>query len=169
MRVWNCLAHLPTMVCLSLLLFLSACATQLAPPYDRSLVEGLTTANVEVMTLFASVSGGTRVEGFANREAKYNEVVGKFDALVLQAGARPMPRNKVTAEINKLLQSKGTPPISDEDLPSTTALKKVSEAVAKMRDTDRKQGVTAMEVQAFKGMASIYLDQALTYENFLQR
>ena len=38
-----------------------------------------------------------------------------------------------------------------------------------MRDTDRKQGLTAFEVGAFKGQATIYFDQAITYENFLQR
>jgi hypothetical protein len=38
-----------------------------------------------------------------------------------------------------------------------------------MRDVDKKQGVTAFEVAAFKGQVVIYLDQALTYENFLER
>jgi hypothetical protein len=46
---------------------------------------------------------------------------------------------------------------------------KISETLVKMRDTDKNQGVTATEVQVFKNQVAIYLDQALTYESFLER
>jgi hypothetical protein len=38
-----------------------------------------------------------------------------------------------------------------------------------MRDTDSEQGVTAIEVAAFKQQIAISMDQALTYEKALER
>jgi len=155
----------------ALFLCLSGCATQLAPPYDKLVVDGLNAANTETMTLFAVVSGGTRVGDYGARADKYATLVGKLDSLAISAGARPIPTNKVSETINQFLQNRGAPPIVEDAAtpPSAHAIKKISETVAKMRDTDKKQGVTAIEVQAFKGQASIYFDQAITYENFLKR
>ena len=82
-----------------------------------------------------------------------------------------MPKNKITDVVNKLLEKRSTQPLEDDDdvPPSVHAIKRIGATVTKMRDTDRKQGVTAYEVQAFKQQCVIYFDQALTYENFLQR
>ena len=57
----------------------------------------------------------------------------------------------------------------DSEIPSATALAEISKTIVKMRDTDQKQGVTGLEVQAFKNQVSVFLDQALTYESFLER
>jgi PBP1b-binding outer membrane lipoprotein LpoB len=157
--------------CALFLLFLAGCATQLAPSYDKAVVEGLNAVNTETMTLFASASFGTKAEDFASRAEKYNVLIGKLDSLAILAGARPIPKNKVSDAINKALDKRGASPIVDDDAtpPSAHAIKAISTTVAKMRDTDKKQGVTATEVQAFKGQAAIFFDQAITYENFLQR
>jgi hypothetical protein len=48
-------------------------------------------------------------------------------------------------------------------------MEEISKTMTKMRDTDKKQGVTEFEVRAFKGQVVIYLDQAITYETFLER
>lgn len=156
---------------LTLCLFLSACATQLAPEYDEALLEGLNDASAEVMTLFASASGGTTANTFPAREDRYNNLIGRLDAMVIAAGARPVPQNRVTDTINRLLEARGHQPLENDDAtpPSAHAIQRVSETLAKMRDTDKRQGVTALEVQAFRGQAVIYFDQAITYENFLQR
>ncbi|MDG4562471.1 MAG: hypothetical protein P9E88_14375 [Candidatus Competibacter sp.] len=153
------------------LLSIAGCATQLAPPYDKNVAEGLTAANTEAMTLMATTSQGTDKSTFSSREEKYNALIGKLDALALLAGARPMPKNKVTDTINQLLEKRGGKPIDNDDAtpPSAHSIKKLAETLTKMRDTDRKQGVTAYEAQAFKGQLVIYFDQAVTYENFLQR
>lgn len=153
------------------LLTLVGCATQLAPPYDKTVADGLRAANIETMTLLASASQGTDKNTFSSREEKYNTLIGKLEALALWAGARPMPKNKVTDAVNKLLEKRGGQPIDDDDStpPSAHAIKKIAETLTKMRDTDRKQGVTAYESLAFKGQIVIYFDQAITYENFLQR
>ncbi|WP_294375009.1 hypothetical protein [Pseudacidovorax sp.] len=123
------------------------------------------------MTLLAAVTPATTNATFQQREEKYNTVIGKFEALSVQAGARPMPKNKASDLVNKVLQSRGTSVLADDDQvpPSVHAIKKIAETVTKMRDTDKKQGVTATEAKIFKGQILIYLDQALTYENFLQR
>lgn len=153
------------------LISIAGCAAQLAPPYDKNVAEGLTAANTEAMTLMASTSQGTDKSTFSSREEKYNALIGKIDALALSAGARPMPKNKVTDAINKLLEKRGGKPIDDDDAtpPSAHSIKRIAETLTKMRDTDKKQGVTAYEAQAFKGQLVIYFDQAITYENFLQR
>ncbi|MBC3915949.1 hypothetical protein H8L32_00495 [Undibacterium sp. CY18W] len=156
---------------LGMCMMLAACATQLAPAYDKAVVDGLAAVNTDAMILFASVSNGTDKSSFASRADKYNSLIGRLDALSLQAGARPMPKNKVTDAINRALDKRGSTGIVDDDStpPSAYAIRKVSDTLAKMRDTDRQQGVTAYEALAFKGQAVIYLDQAITYENFLQR
>jgi hypothetical protein len=150
---------------------LAGCATQLAPPYDKNVADGLSAANTEAMTLLAAASQGTDKNTFSSREEKYNTLIGKLDALSLSAGARPMPKNKVTEAINKLLEKRGGKAIDDDDStpPNAHSIKKIAETLTKMRDTDKKQGVTAYEAQAFKGQIVIYFDQAITYENFLQR
>lgn len=156
---------------LGLCIALSGCATQLAPAYDKTVVDGLGAVNTDIMILFASMSNGSDKNSFPSRVDNYNSLIGRLDALSLQAGARPMPKNKVTDTINQLLDKRGSPAMSGDDStpPSAYAIKKVSETLSKMRDVDRLQGVTAYEAQAFKGQAVIYLDQAITYENFLQR
>jgi hypothetical protein len=152
-------------------LFLAGCATQLAPQYDKAVVDGLSAAGTETMTLMAAASQGTDKATFSAREAQYNTLIGKLDALAIEAGARPMPKNRITDLVNKLLEKRGAQPLEDDDdvPPSVHAIKRIAATVTKMRDTDRKQGVTAVEVQAFKGQCGVYFDQALTYENFLQR
>jgi hypothetical protein len=153
------------------LFLLSGCATQLAPAYDKAVVDGLLVANTEVMTLLAKGSQGTSQSTFSERENAYNTIVGKFDGLVIQAAARPIPKTKVSERINGVLEKRGIEPLQDDDAtpPSVQPLKKVVESLTKMRDTDKKQGLTATEVLAFKGQIVILLDQATTYENFLQR
>lgn len=153
------------------LLSITGCATQLAPPYDKNVADGLTAANTEAMTLMAAASQGTDKKTFSSREDKYNALIGRIDALALSAGARPMPNNKVTDAINKLLEGRGVEPIKDDDVtpPSAHSIKRIAETLTKMRDTDKTQGVTAYEAQLFKGQLVIYFDQAITYENFLQR
>lgn len=156
---------------LAIFFSVAGCATQLAPPYDKNVAEGLGAANTETMILLAAASQGTDKSSFSSREDKYNNLIGKLDAIALSAGARPMPKNKVTDAINKLLVKRGVKPIDDDDStpPSSHSIKKIAETLTKMRDTDKKQGVTAFEAQAFKGQIAVYFDQAITYENFLQR
>lgn len=152
-------------------ILLAGCAVQLAPPYDKAVVDGLNETSPQVMTLFASISNGADNNTFASRESTYNALIGKLDALAIIAGARPMPKNRVTDAVNQLLDKRDGMTLEDDDAtpPSAHAIRKISETLTKARDTDRQQGLTAYEAIAFKRMAVIYYDQAITYENFLQR
>lgn len=155
----------------SVFFFLSGCAIQLAPSYDKTVVDGLNSVNTDSMTLLASLGNGTQASDFNNRSAQYAAVIGKLDSLAILAGARPLPKTKVSEAVNAYLEKRGISTLSDDSnsIPSANAIKKISETLTKMRDTDQKQGVTGFEVRAFKGQVTIYFDQAITYENFLQR
>jgi hypothetical protein len=171
MNRMSSLLRLRVFTVLAIAITLYGCATQLAPSYDKAVVDGLNGVNTEAMTLLASASNGTKAETFPARETQYATLIGKLDALAVLAGARPIPKNKVSEPVNQLLDRRGSGSITEDDAtpPSAHAVKRISETFAKMRDTDRKQGVTVTEVQAFKGQVVIYFDQAITYENFLQR
>jgi hypothetical protein len=156
-------------VILLMYLIFNGCAATLAPQYDKAVVEGLTATNTDAMEFFASVCKGTQNDTYDQREAKYARIIGHFDALGIQAKARPLPENKVIDKINDVLSKRGVPIQNDSEIPSATAMGKISLTFAKMRDTDQKQGLTPFEVEAFKRQVSIYMDQALTYESFLER
>lgn len=160
---------LATILSAAVLLLVSACATKLAPNYDKALVDGLISTNVKLMEFFASTSSGTTKDTFATRTNTYSNIIGRLDALVIQSRARPIPTNDITKKVNEYLEKKGVQILDGGDTPSATALEKISETMSKMRDTDIKQGVTAFEVAAFKGQVVIFMDQAMTYESFLER
>lgn len=156
---------------LSIFLLLAGCAVQLAPNYDKAVADGLNAASTETMVLMASASAGTRSTNFSARENAYNGLIGRLDALALLAAARPIPKNKVTETINKIFEKRQRQLLSDDDSmpPSAHAIEYITSTVTKMRDTDRKQGLTETDVRLFKGQVTIFFDQAMTYENFLQR
>lgn len=150
-------------------LLLVGCATQLAPNYDKAIVDGLTSTNIKLMEHCASVSSGTKKDTYSEREETYNSLIGNLDALAIQIKARPMPDNKIIAKFNEYLENKGVDILGVEEAPSATALENISKQIVMMRDTDKKQGITAIEAKLFKGNVVIYMDQALTYESFLKR
>jgi hypothetical protein len=152
------------------LVLVAGCALRLAPNYDQTVIDGLTATNIEAMELFASTSGGVSKESYPARESKYNGLIGALDALRLQSSTRPVPR-PVLAQVfssgpkaNFKLED-----IVMLDAPSTDSIKLMVNTFTKMRDTDKLQGLTAVEVSAFKGQFEISMDQALTYEKALQR
>lgn len=152
-----------------LVALVSGCAVKLAPSYDRGLVDGLTKANEDAMTLFASASSSTPGT-FDKRENVYNGLIGKFDALRLQSQARPTPRPL-------LFQVFGIGPDPTKDpkdlallgAPTPKILQTVIDVLRRMRDTDKKQGLTEDLVQGFKNSYEISMDQVLTYEKALER
>ena len=148
----------------------SSCAVRLAPTYDRSIVDGLTTVNVQTLTLFASVSSGVTSATFANREGTYNDVIGKFDALRIQAAARPTPRS-LAAQIFGSGPNSDTAPKNIEVLeaPTPAVIATIVRTITTMRDSDKASGLTPTVVSLFKGEFEISIDQALVYEKALER
>lgn len=150
------------------LLLITSCKTVLAPAYDKAIVDGVIATSQKTMTFLAGISAGTSKATFDVRENTYNELIGAFDALKLQARARPVPKKVAADKINKLLESRGSNAVTDK-YPSAFAFEKISETLVKMKETDRENGIKPLAMQAFKGMIEIYLDQAITYESFLKR
>ena len=145
------------------------CATQLAPKYDEALFKGVTDTNVKIMELFASVSTGTDSSTCSERESSYNSVIGSVDALALQSKARPMPENSITEKVNEYLESRGVGSMTGDAAPSASALEEVSKNLTKMKEVDCKSGLTDGAVATFKNAVVISMDQAITYESFLER
>ena len=154
---------------LLLLSLASGCATQLAPQYDAALFKGVTDLNVELMSLFASVSAGTDSASCNERLPTYNALIGKAEALALQSEARPVPENSITERVNAHLDSRGIAPLDDGVAPSAHALRQVAKQVSKMRDVDCRAGLSPGLVAPFKNAVVISMDQAITYESFLNR
>lgn len=153
----------------TVLLFFSACVTALAPSYDQVIVDGLQSTNQKLMQFFASTSSGTVQATAGDRVGTYNQLIGTLDALAIQARARPIPTNDVKEKVNEVLAERGIEILDVNDAPSAVAMEQISKTMAKMRDVDKKQGLTEFEVRAFRGQVVIYLDQAITYETYLQR
>jgi hypothetical protein len=111
---------------LGLALLLAGCAAQLAPIYDQALVSGLTSTNADTLELMAAAADGTTKESFPSREPQYNKIIGKLDALALQAAARPVPRNNVPKAVKEIVGSRNTPGSPNQIIPSSTALQEIS-------------------------------------------
>jgi hypothetical protein len=162
----------------SLLLMLTGCATQLAPSYSQSIVDGLNAANTQTMTMFATVSAGVPATTFAaERQTQYNAIIGQFSALESQVAARPMPQPPLGS-------SKFTPEEWQKVLataPTKGSLDTIVSVLTKMRDEDQKNGFSkvitgcasaALDPSLVCGFQNAYtqnFDSALTYEMALQR
>jgi len=157
-RAWTWLAR-PGAVLLVLLLAV-ACTIQLAPPYDRTIVDGLTAANEQTLTLFAGVASGGSAAEYPRREPAYNAVIGKFDALRIQAKARPTPPPP------RILGDKAA---GLTEAASIGGLEEIVRVMTRMRDDDKDGGMNAAAVSLYKGSYEISIDQVLTYEKALAR
>lgn len=150
-------------------LSITGCAVQLAPPYDKTIVDGLTTANEQTLTLFASLSGGVPANSYGTREATYNALIGKFDALRVQAEARPQPRPLlykvlgIGPDVNSALAD------AFKTAPSIPVLKTLVATMTRMRDSDKAGRLTPGIIAGFKTSYETSIDQALTYEKALER
>lgn len=149
-------------------LVFGACKTTLAPAYDQAIVDKVTQSTDHTLQFFASVAGGTATDDFFARLPIYNELIGNFEALELQARARPIPDNVALDKINEILQTKGSGGVSG-DYPSAFAFGKIADTFQKMKEADAEKNLKPIVIQAFKGQVLIFLDQALTYESFLKR
>lgn len=150
-------------------ILITGCATQLAPKYDAALFKGVTDTNVKIMELFASVSAGTDSASCSDREEAYNAAIGSVDALALQSKARPIPKNSITEKVNKYLESRGVGTMTGDVAPSANSLEHVSLQLTKMKEVDCKSGLKPGAVATFKNAVIISMDQAITYESFLDR
>jgi hypothetical protein len=150
-------------------LSLPGCTAQLAPDYDKTIVDGLTTVNEQTLILFASISSGASRASFSAREPNYDSIIGKFDALRLQAMARPTPQPW-------LLKAFGSSPKQESDAsdhlksPTPDIINTIKTLLTRMREQDKAGTLTAEVVNGlYKNSYELAIIQALTYENALQR
>jgi len=161
MRAWARFSKLGRITgCLWALLLVAGCAVKLAPAYDNTIVTGLTKANEETSVLFASVAAGTTKDTFSNREDSYNKEIGAFDALRIQAIARPTPSAPIGGTATQIPRLQA---------PTANVLTEIRDTLIRMRDTDKRAGLSSTQVVGFKQSYEISIDQALTYEKALQR
>lgn len=159
--------HLSIIALFSLIVLLG-CQAYLAPNYDQAIFKGATENGEVAMRFFAALEYGTESENFYSREPIYNQLIGAFETLKLQAKARPTPNNNALKKINEHLQATGNDAIT-EDYPSAFAFGEIAETFRKMKKVDSENGIKPIVIQTFKGQVEIYLDQAITYESFLKR
>ena len=152
------------------LLLLVGCTVKLAPDFDRAILDGLIKTNEQTLVHFAAVSLGVKSANFGEREATYNSLIGKFDALRIQVLSRPTPQ-PMLARLLGIGASGASKPDDIEVFAAPTAkiLVKVIGTLIKMRDTDRDIGLSSFIVEGFKRSYEASIDQALTYEKALER
>ncbi len=156
--------------------FLAACETQLAPPYDETLVEELTAADEKTLVLFSAVSDGSEASAFPQFAPRYEELIGKFGALGHRAEARPVPplAQKLADQLAKykVLREvcggdQGDPGSCVNSSPS--AINTIVENLSKMRQTHKATGLQEDAVALFENAYKISIQQALTVETALKR
>lgn len=161
---------------ISAVFLLTSCAVRLAPKFDQAIVDNLSNATTDVFQLLATVEGGTSKTDFGKREESYNTLIGKLEALELQINARPMPDNsavnKIVEKANSALKKRNTelPAITAiNTAPSATSLASVIKSLAALKKTDKAEGLTQGFLDTQKNFIGLSLDQALTYERFLNK
>jgi hypothetical protein len=154
-------------------LMVASCTAQLAPAYDQAIVGGLASANQDTQTLFASLGTGVGKETYGTRGDSYTHIIGELNALEIQAKSRPIPPTDSLLDANKVLSANGIGQLTSDpqftSFPSARAIHDASVTIATMRTADQNAGIRGDELKAFQNQASIYLTQAITYENFLKR
>ncbi len=147
----------------------TSCTTKLAPEYDKAIVDGLTSNSSKLLELFASASQGTKTTDFSKRETSYNQLIGAFEALKIQSEARPVPNNAAMNKANDYLTKRGLPAINSGITPSALALSEVIRQLTAMRENDIRKDMSEDRVELYKNPITTSLDQAMTYESFLER
>lgn len=152
-------------------LAMSGCAAKLVPDYEKALVDELTKANQDAMTLFAAVSTGAPKATFPKRESAYNSAIGEFNAISIQLATRPVPQvSPVVVQILTVVQGKAD--LNGTQLtapPSIASVQAIVGTLTTMRDTDKAQGLHPMLVDGFRREYEISIEQALAYEKNLER
>jgi hypothetical protein len=160
----------PLLVAFLVSLPLAGCTVQLAPDFDKTIVDGLTSANEQTLILFASISSGTASSPFSAREVTYNSIIGKFDALRVEATARPTPQPLILKYLGLGGHPSQAPSDSDHlTAPTPDIIANIVDKLTRMRDQDKAGPMTADVVAIYKNSYELSINQALTYEKALQR
>lgn len=149
------------------------CMAQLAPFYSPAISNELSAANGDIQSLFVSVGGDADVSSFPLRQPAYDHIVAELRATELEIKARPTPNPHVLQAANKVLQrlkiNGMSPDPAFSDYPSARAVADLADTIRHMEGADQAAGLHREAIPAFEQQATIFLTQAITYENFLKR
>lgn len=144
---------------------LSACARSFAPPYDPAIVTSFYQANEKALVLFSSVSHGSPASAYPSYAERYDEVVGAFDALRLQAEARPS--SELPAGIRDRV-CKDVPADTCTNNPSPVNLAELISNLETLRQKHATRGLTPDYVLLRKLDHDIYARHILVIEEYLK-
>lgn len=154
-------------------LALGGCMAQLAPLYSPTISAELAAANGDIQSLFVAVGTDADVSTFATRKPAYDQIVAELRATELEIRARPTPSPDALAAANKVLQrlrvANLAPDPGFSDFPSARAVGDLADTIQHMESADQAGGLHREAIPAFEKQATIFLTQAITYENFLKR
>lgn len=151
---------------------LAGCQASLAPSYDPALIAGVNAANQEALVLFSEVSTGAPTARYATLAPKYDALIGKFDALRLQAEARDVPplgrriAKALTAKNEQLAEICGEDAINCVNA-SPRSLEAIVNNFARMKTSTRTKDLTAETVTLHKNAYEISIQQVLVVETAL--
>jgi hypothetical protein len=158
------------LVALLLALSISGCAIRLVPAYDPALVKALDDLNVRTLSLFGALDGGSGAASFPKYESRYADLIGGFEALVMRAGARPVPQLAAKlAKLRVVAELCGTDDAAACVNTSPAAMAEIVVTLERMRDVHRTGGLPDELRQGFKGGYQISIHQAMTVETALSR
>lgn len=171
----------------------SGCAIRLGPDYDKAIFDGLTKANEDAMTLFASVSKGGAKATYSSRKPAYDAIIGELDALSVQIQARSAPALPAIVgglmpqhspfDVPNLFPASScfaapatSPPAPANaapnnalPVPTASAVRCLAFTITTMRDADARNGIGAPVGGLFKMRFAFFMTNALAYEKALNR
>lgn len=152
----------------ALLVFLSACQAAFAPAYDPALVAGFNQSNERALALFSALAGGSSAGAYPSHAAQYDEVIGAFEALKLQAEARPSPPlpPAVAARLTTELCSD---PAACANNPTPFNLAGIVSNLNLMKARHAGVGLTSNYVELRKLDHEVYAANVLVVEEYLKR
>ncbi len=146
---------------------------QLAPLYSATISGELSTANSDIQSLFVAVGTDADASTFPSRKPAYDHIVAELNATELEIKARPTPNPDILKQANGVLQRLKvaglTPDPAFSDYPSARAVADLADTIQHMEKADQAAGLHHELIPAFEQQATIFLTQAITYENFLKR
>jgi hypothetical protein len=155
------------------LLLVCGCSAQLAPAYDQSVYDGLVAANKHMQALFVATGTSATKDTYPTRAAAYDRLIAELLAVELQIKARPIPNTDALDKANEVLTKLGVGGVRVDpnfsDYPSARSVADLTATIQHMQKSDQTTGLPANLLSAYKKQATIYLTQAISYENFLKR
>ncbi len=141
----------------------------LAPAYDKNIVDGLQQSAEASLIQYAALAAGAPKDSFSENQEKYNALIGKFDALRVLTQSRYFPVWSLKGPLRRFSANDNVKASENFESPSTVAIIGIVTTLSGLRDKHRSAGLNPTYVAASKNQFETYLDQALTYEKALER